>query len=127
MQSSSEQPLVGEEQCVTTLITAAKETSSSYASVNSSYALPPSPPTGLSPGNLPLFFSYHSKFPGAGTYSDATIKTCSLKFASKLWLFRLKYILKLKKTSTNFSAITPGYANARPPGRAKLAKATPRD
>ena len=27
MQSSSEQPLVGEEHCVTTLITAAKETS----------------------------------------------------------------------------------------------------
>ena len=28
MQSSSEQPLVGEEHCVTTLITAAKETNS---------------------------------------------------------------------------------------------------
>ena len=31
MQSSSEQPLVGEEHCVTTLITAAKETSLSAA------------------------------------------------------------------------------------------------
>ena len=31
MQSSSEQPLVMEEHCVTTLITAAKETSSKYA------------------------------------------------------------------------------------------------
>ena len=32
MQSSSEQPLVGEEHCVTTLITAAKETTHSLAS-----------------------------------------------------------------------------------------------
>ena len=31
MQSSSEQPLVMEEHCVTTLITAVKETSSKYA------------------------------------------------------------------------------------------------
>ena len=31
MQSSSEQPLVMEEHCVTTLITAAEETSSKYA------------------------------------------------------------------------------------------------
>ena len=30
MQSSSEQPLVGEEHCVTTLITAAKETKDKY-------------------------------------------------------------------------------------------------
>ena len=30
MQSSSEQPLVGEEHCVTTLITAAKETKSTH-------------------------------------------------------------------------------------------------
>ena len=34
MQSSSEQPLVMEEHCVTTLITAAKETSSKYAVAN---------------------------------------------------------------------------------------------
>ena len=32
MQSSSEQPLVGEEHCVTTLIKAAKETTHSFAS-----------------------------------------------------------------------------------------------
>ena len=31
MQSSSEQPLVGEEHCVTTLITAAKETNPRFA------------------------------------------------------------------------------------------------
>ena len=31
MQSSSEQPLVGEEHCVTTLITAAKETTNLHA------------------------------------------------------------------------------------------------
>ena len=46
-----------------------------------------------------------------------------------LWLFRLKYILKLRKhtlkTSTNFSGVTPRLANARPLGRAKLAKAPP--
>ena len=31
LQSSSEQPLVGEEHCVTTLITAAKETTDNHA------------------------------------------------------------------------------------------------
>ena len=36
MQSSSEQPLVGEEHCVTTLITAAKETRERMNSRNSS-------------------------------------------------------------------------------------------
>ena len=51
-------------------------------------------------------------------------------FALKLWLFRLKYILKFRKhtfteTSTNFSGLSPGLANARPPGRAKLANAPP--
>ena len=44
-------------------------------------------------------------------------------FALKLWLFRLKYIPL--KTSTNFSGLSPGLANARPPGRAKLANAPP--
>ena len=38
MQSSSEQPLVGEEHCVTTLITAAKETSTLLASSKISVA-----------------------------------------------------------------------------------------
>ena len=34
MQSSSEQPLVGEEHCVTTLITAAKETNNASPNVD---------------------------------------------------------------------------------------------
>ena len=37
MQSSSEQPLVGEEHCVTTLVTAAKETTSAYNPVQSTF------------------------------------------------------------------------------------------
>ena len=57
-----------------------------------------------------------------------SLYTLSL-FALKFWLFRLKYILKLRKhtfkTSTNFSGLSPGLANARPPGRAKLANAPP--
>ena len=50
---------------------------------------------------------------------------CTLSpFALKLCLFRLKYIFKIKKTYLfNFSAVPPQLANARPPGRAKLAKA----
>ena len=36
MQSSSEQPLVGEEHCVTTLITAAKETTHGWVSIQPS-------------------------------------------------------------------------------------------
>ena len=37
MQSSSEQPLVGEEHCVTTLITAAKETTQMTTALDSSF------------------------------------------------------------------------------------------
>ena len=50
-------------------------------------------------------------------------------FALKLWLFRLKYILKLRKHTfknvDKFSGLPPGLANARSPGRAKLANAPP--
>ena len=65
MQSSSEQPLVGEERYLTTLITAAKETMENHAytdhennaSVNSSGAHPP-------PGNHGAFAQM--SVPGAG-------------------------------------------------------------
>ena len=58
--------------------------------------------------------------------NNINLYTLSLT-ASKLWLFRLVHI-KIKKTyllktSTNFSGVPPGLANARPPGRAKLGKA----
>ena len=50
-------------------------------------------------------------------------------FVLKLCLFRLKYILKLRKhtfkKSTNFWGLSPGLANAWPLGRAKLANAPP--
>ena len=50
-------------------------------------------------------------------------------FALKLWLFRLKYILKLRKHTfknvDKFFGLSPGLTNARPPGRAKLANAPP--
>ena len=42
IQSSSEQPLVGEEHCVTTLITAAKETVEVFASFKCSLMTAPS-------------------------------------------------------------------------------------
>ena len=50
-------------------------------------------------------------------------------FALKLCLFRLKYILNLRKHTfkniDKFFGVVPGWANARPPGRAKLANAPP--
>ena len=50
-------------------------------------------------------------------------------FALKLWLFRLKYTLKLRKHTfknvDRFFGLSPRLANARPPGRAKLAYAPP--
>ena len=50
-------------------------------------------------------------------------------YALKLWLLRLRYILKLRKHTfknlDKFFGVPPGMANARPPGRAELAKAPP--
>ena len=43
-QSSSEQPLVGEDHCVTTLITAAKETSGTGSGASSCALVPSYPP-----------------------------------------------------------------------------------